>query len=107
MAQQTEAQIKEEYHNLYQMYDKDGKGYITLDTLKGIVQEAGIILSNEDWNSILSNYQGVDKFDEETFTTMMNSCCVPPNKGPVIEEAFKVFDKANTTFANHGELKYV
>ena len=101
----TEAEIDAEYVQLFQMYDKEGKGFISHDTLKEIVKEAGIELSSNDWELILDGVE--ENIGQDKFKTILSSCCLPPFNATQITNAFKVFDKAETNVANYGELKYV
>lgn len=101
----TEAEVKDEYKQLFKMYDKAGTGKLTKDQIKGIVGDAKITLEQDDWDKI---FEGVeDSVDTDKFTQMFQSFCIPPFADVNIVNAFKVFDKAGTNFANVGELKYV
>merc|ERR1712086_568955 len=86
-------------------YDKGASGNLSKDQVKKIVADAHINLEQKDWDLI---FEGVeDSVDVDKFTQMFMSYCVPPFPQAEIVSAFKVFDKANTNFANEGELKYV
>lgn len=101
----TEQEVKDEYKQLFQMYDKGATGKLSKDQIIKIIADAHINLEQKDWDLI---FEGVDdSVDVDKFTQMFMSYCVPPFSVQEISSAFKVFDKAGTKFANEGELKYV
>ncbi|TMW45379.1 hypothetical protein DOY81_009540 [Sarcophaga bullata] len=45
-----------ELKEAFRIYDREGKGYITVDTLRGILQELDDKLSSQDLDMIIYDY---------------------------------------------------
>jgi len=73
MLEDDEEQMKEELKEAFRIYDKDGEGFITNDTLKEILREIDTTLTEDDLDHILEEVDedGSGTMDFDEFVEMM------------------------------------
>ena len=97
---------KEEFwKEMFILFDKEDRNYLTLDQLKKFLQAVGVLVTNKELNKKLEEFDP-DKIRQFTFEQIWNNfkeCKVISNDE--ISDAFKAFDKNGKI--NKEELKYV
>merc|ERR1711976_345841 len=73
MIEEDEEQMREELKEAFRIYDKEGNGYITTDTLKEILHEIDPELTDDDLDNIIEEVDedGSGTLDFEEFQEMM------------------------------------
>jgi len=74
LIEEDEESLKEELREAFRIYDKEGNGYITTDTLKEILRELDNRLTEEDLIGIIEEVDedGSGTLDFDEFCDMMN-----------------------------------
>ena len=97
---------KEEFwKEMFILFDKEDRNYLTLDQLKKFLQAVGVLVTNKELYKKLEEFDP-DKIRQFTFEQIWNNfkeCKVISNDE--ISDAFKAFDKNGKI--NKEELKYV
>jgi len=97
---------KEEFwKEMYILFDKEDKGYLSLDELKKYLQAVGVLITNKELYKMLEEFDP-DKIRQFNFEQIWNNfkdCKVISNDE--IIDAFKAFDKNGKI--SKEELKYV
>jgi Ca2+-binding EF-hand superfamily protein len=96
-------ELKDQYAQIFDFYDRTRTGTLTHEEVKALMVEADIQLNPEDLKMFFSEVE--DPVNIDTFMSMFSTCCNAAYNDLQIINAFKVFDKAGTGFANVGELK--
>ena len=97
---------KEEFwKEMFILFDKEDKGYLSLDELKKYLQAVGVLITNKELYKMLEEFDP-DKIRQFNFEQIWNNfkdCKVISNDE--IIDAFKAFDKNGKI--SKEELKYV
>ena len=97
---------KEEFwKEMFILFDKEDRNFLTLDELKKFLQAVGVLVTNKELYKMLEEFDP-DKIRQFTFEKIWNNfkdCKVISNEE--IIDAFKAFDK-NGKISNE-ELKYL
>lgn len=74
LIEEDEESLKEELREAFRIYDKEGNGYITTDTLKEILRELDNRLTEDDLEGIIDEVDedGSGTLDFDEFMEMMN-----------------------------------
>merc|ERR1739842_213502 len=74
LIEEDEEELKKELKEAFRIYDKDGQGYITTDTLKEILREIDNKLSETDLDGIIEEVDedGSGTLDFDEFMEMMS-----------------------------------
>lgn len=108
--------IHNELLEIFQLFDKDGDGFITFRDLQTVVMLIGILITKEElqvlFNAADKNLDG--KIDFQEFNILMNSeesfmklfKNENANTAPdVVSETFKILDRNNDGYINQNELR--
>merc|ERR1711868_340738 len=73
LVEEDEEALKKELKEAFRIYDKEGNGYISTDTLKEILKELDSKLTNEDLDNIIEEVDedGSGTLDFDEFMEMM------------------------------------
>ena len=73
MIEDDEEQMKEELKEAFRIYDKEGQGFITTETLRGLITELLAPLTDEEVEGILEELDedGSGSMDFDEFCEMM------------------------------------
>ncbi|KAL9641573.1 hypothetical protein ABK040_013493 [Willaertia magna] len=95
-----------ELKNVFNLFDKDGDGKISVEELGAVMKNIGQNPTKEELQIMLGDLDqdenGTIEFDE--FVKLMERKVDAEDE---IREAFKVFDKNNDGFISHEELKHM
>ena len=93
------------WKEMFILFDKEDKGYLTLEELKKYLQAVGVLITNKELYKKLEEFDPDKKrqFDFEIIWNNFKECKVISNEE--IVEAFKAFDKNGKI--SKEELKYV
>merc|ERR1712106_833981 len=74
LVEEDEEALKKELKEAFRIYDKEGNGYISTDTLKEILKELDSKLTNEDLDNIIEEVDedGSGTLDFDEFMEMMS-----------------------------------
>ena len=97
---------KEEFwKEMYILFDKEDKGYLTLDELKKYLQAVGVLITNKELYKMLEEFDP-DKIRQFSFEKIWNNFKdYKVISNDEIIDAFKAFDKNGKI--SKEELKYV
>ena len=73
MIEDDEGQMKEELKEAFRIYDREGQGFITTETLRGLITELLAPLTDEEVEGILEELDedGSGSMDFDEFCEMM------------------------------------
>ena len=96
-----------EYKETFTLFDKAGKGNISIIELGNIMNSLGLGISTSELKEILKelNVSGKDTIDFEDFLSLMVN--MAPSTDNIFEDAFKLFDKNGNGTITARELKEV
>lgn len=89
----TEEQVQE-YQDAFQMFDKDGNGYITTRELKSLMRCLGCNPTDSELQQIVNEVDadGNGKIDLPEFINLMEKMAKPTEEHASTIEAYRVFD---------------
>ncbi|XP_066925283.1 calmodulin-like [Clytia hemisphaerica] len=103
-----EEQIKE-YQDAFQMFDKDGNGYITTRELKALLRCLGCNPTDSELQQIINeaDADGNGKIDFQEFITLMEKMTKPTEELASTLEAFRVFDRDGLGTINSKSIREI
>ncbi|XP_022334734.1 neo-calmodulin-like [Crassostrea virginica] len=109
MVDQLSKEIKNDFKETFNLFDKDGDGTISTSELAMVMRSLGQNPSDMDLEMML---RGVDEdgngsIDFEEFVLMMAKKLERSNTEDEIREAFKLFDTDNNGFITVAELRNI
>nr|XP_034323714.1 neo-calmodulin [Crassostrea gigas] len=109
MVDQLSAEIKNDFKETFNLFDKDGDGTISTNELAMVMRSLGQNPSDAELENML---KGVDEdgngsIDFEEFVLMMAKKLEKTNTEDEIREAFKLFDKDNNGCITVTELRNI
>ncbi|XP_034323714.2 uncharacterized protein [Magallana gigas] len=109
MVDQLSAEIKKDFKETFNLFDKDGDGTISTNELAMVMRSLGQNPSDAELEIML---KGVDEdgngsIDFEEFVLMMAKKLEKTNTEDEIREAFKLFDKDNNGCITVTELRNI
>ncbi|XP_052767250.1 uncharacterized protein LOC128208014 [Mya arenaria] len=106
--QLTDEQI-EDFREAFGLFDREGKGSITVDDLKAVLRSLGKNPSDEELVEMIrevdDDESGTIEFPE--FLTMMVRKVKAPETEKELIDAFRVFDHLNNGFVSVTEMRHV
>ncbi|XP_062620981.1 neo-calmodulin-like isoform X2 [Saccostrea cucullata] len=109
MVDQLSAEIKKDFKETFNLFDKDGDGTISTSELAVVMRSLGQNPSDDDIENML---RGVDEdgngsIDFEEFVLMMARKLEKSNTEDEIREAFTLFDKDCNGYITVSELRNI
>ncbi|XP_053388872.1 uncharacterized protein LOC123524074 [Mercenaria mercenaria] len=103
----TEEQI-EEFREAFSLFDKDGDGTMTTKELGTVMRSFGLDPSQKELIEMVAevDVDGNGEIDFEEFLMMMAKKMNDVDHEAEIKEAFEIFDRENSGFVTHADLKH-
>ena len=109
MPTEISKELIEEFKDSFQVFDKDGDGFITANELSSVMSSLGQNPTDSEIADMINEVDadGDGRIDFPEFLTMMSRKAFNYDPDKELEDAFKVFDKNGDGFISSNELKQV
>lgn len=98
-----------EYKEAFDMFDKDGSGFISIDEIFSIMKNFGNPMTKGEIKKMISSIDedGNGELDFEEFITFMKMTDEDIDEDEAILRAFKAFDKDKNGYLSNIEFRYI